>query len=147
MRLRPALAAALILAACDPQSGGEASSGPSARSSEPCPLAMEWQAGGPGGGLGAFVINPQGRMAWSVHGGGEGMASLDGRNLHIRFDALEHEFQVDATLSEDCASGEGTIDVRRYPGEGNTGTFPITLQAGRADAWRDHPGLREGAAG
>lgn len=146
MRALLPLIALALLGGCGPQGGGDTADAP-ATSSDECPLAMEWQASGPAGGMGAFVINPDGRMAWSVLGIGEGTAELNGRDLFIRFDAPAHEFQVNATLSEDCRSGEGTIDVRRYPGDGQTGTFPVTLQAGRADAWRDHYALREGAEG
>lgn len=54
-----------------------------------------------------------------------------------------------AGLSDDCRSGEGEIDVQRAR-NGTTGTFPITLQAGRVDAWRDHYALgaaSDGTAG
>lgn len=122
----------LLLGGCDAAGGGAPSAAAAA-----CKLEGSWQGTTPAGPAVDFIIAPDGRMVWAQLGIGQGIATLDGRDLHIRFSAPADEFSVRAGLSDDCQSGEGVLEVQRAR-TGPTGTFPITLQAGRADAWRDH---------
>lgn len=127
------------LAAC--QNPSTSTTDASESASAPCSLPASFQMSSVHGSGGALVIAPDGRTAWSVLGIGEGTATLDGQDLIVDFSAPAHQFQVRASLDAECQSGEGVMQIVRWP-NGETGETPVTLVASRADAYMDFPHLR-----
>lgn len=136
--------AGLGLAGC--QNASTSPDGATESAADPCSLPASFQLNSANGSGGALVIAPDGRTAWSALGIGEGTASLDGQRLLVDFSGPAHQFQVRADLDDHCQGGEGVMQVIRWP-NGERGETPVTLAAGRADAYLDYPHLRpEGGA-